>query len=292
MTDFNENEHPRTTDGTFAIKGQTAPETELTRHGLSAGMRVTVDLRAGTVTRVDGDTCVIEYPNGDQALEDEKDVEPVDEPDEVRGDRQVAAQAIVGIRKSLREGQEKFGDLAWVQRAINDGAWSDLRDTAVVGLIDTGANGYRDVWLDEHAAEINDLSIAERRALEPDAAKAFDIAETTAEAVSARHLIGSVDGWTQEAYDHLTRPWRVTYGSIHPDDEVSPESWGKRSIPTLAARQVFLNDLEKINAEIRGRDALIHFEDGFDGIDEEKLGPDLSRAYSNLTSYGYANSLL
>lgn len=38
-------------------------------------------------------------------------------------------------------------------------------------------------------------------------------------ALAARDLIGTVPGWTQEAYDALTEPWRIAMGGqVHPDD--------------------------------------------------------------------------
>lgn len=44
-------------------------------------------------------------------------------------------------------------------------------------------------------------------------------------ALTCRHLIGEHDGWTQDIYDHLTRPWRLTVGTLHPDDAEFPNSW-------------------------------------------------------------------
>lgn len=37
-------------------------------------------------------------------------------------------------------------------------------------------------------------------------------------ALAARDLIGTTPGWTREAYDRLTRPWRAAFGPVHPDD--------------------------------------------------------------------------
>jgi len=39
-------------------------------------------------------------------------------------------------------------------------------------------------------------------------------------ALAARDLIGTVPGWTQEAYDLLTGPWLAAFGRpVHPDDK-------------------------------------------------------------------------
>jgi hypothetical protein len=35
---------------------------------------------------------------------------------------------------------------------------------------------------------------------------------------SSRDLIGTVDGWDQDAYDFATEPWVKALGPIHPDD--------------------------------------------------------------------------
>lgn len=40
-------------------------------------------------------------------------------------------------------------------------------------------------------------------------------------ALAARDLIGTVPGWTQEAYDLLTGPWVAAFGRpVHPDDKI------------------------------------------------------------------------
>lgn len=40
-------------------------------------------------------------------------------------------------------------------------------------------------------------------------------------ALAARHLIGRAPGWTQEAYDTLTRPWVAAgVGPLHPADGI------------------------------------------------------------------------
>lgn len=40
-------------------------------------------------------------------------------------------------------------------------------------------------------------------------------------ALAARDLIGTVPGWTQEAYDLLTGPWLAAFGRpVHPDDKI------------------------------------------------------------------------
>ncbi|GEL47093.1 hypothetical protein CHO01_22090 [Cellulomonas hominis] len=43
-------------------------------------------------------------------------------------------------------------------------------------------------------------------------------AQVAARALLARHAIGAVDGWDQEAYDRMSAPWREVIGPLHPDD--------------------------------------------------------------------------
>jgi hypothetical protein len=44
--------------------------------------------------------------------------------------------------------------------------------------------------------------------------------------LAARDLIGTVDGWDQDAYDFATKPWLEALGPIHPDDQLATTSVG------------------------------------------------------------------
>ena len=74
------------------------------------------------------------------------------------------------------------------------------------------------------------------------------IAALTARALAARRLIGAPHGWTQEAYDTITRPWRSVVGPIHPDDEAIPASWSKHAAGSPPPAGPYL----KLAAAIRG----------------------------------------
>lgn len=294
MTGFDASQHPRAVAGTFAVKVQTAPETSLRKPAFTAGERVLAVDRLGTVDLVVGDTLTVRHPNGDLALYSTRQVSALDETDEVSLRRTEIAAAISEIRDFLPTLPDQVAeDLSWTERSINNGAWGDLRNEAQVALIDAKIFGKTDPWLDDVTDTIDDISAESRSILSNERHVARAIASQTAQALASRHLIGEVDGWSQDGYDHLTRAWRECVGSVHPDDETSPASWAKRPAVTATGRRQFFADLQRINDVIDERDALVFDDDESRvGVDEEKLGPELSSAYTKLQQYGYANGLV
>ena len=294
MTEFNDL-HPRQAAGRFTDKDQSAPETSLTVVDQLANVGDLVDVgdRRGQVTEITNGTYLVVYPNGDQSLETKRTATVHTAVADTISTLAVVV-AIGRIRdRAATLTDQQVEDLVWTNAQTNVGAWGDLRHNAEVALIDATIFGHRDQWLDEHAATVDDLTVQQRQQLTDPHIAARTIAGRTAEAVAARHLIGQVDGWTQDGYDHLTRPWRENIGPAHPDDEARPASWDLRPAPSAGLRRAFRDDLAKINAVIIERGALIvDEEDGWTGVDEEKLGPELSRTYSGLQQYGYANGLL
>lgn len=116
--------------------------------------------------------------------------------------------------------------------AISDALDAGNRHTGMHALILACESDGCDRWLSDNADEIFDEGYkAHRDDTEPGSYfTALSAAHTAARALSARHLIGKAPGWTQRAYDQVTRPWRTVQGSIHPDDVLYPASWAKRPL--------------------------------------------------------------
>ena len=231
MSDFDTTKHPRghaSNPGAFSDKENSAPELLLrpVPHGRRSGINGTVPIvgdpvwyidEPASVVRVDGGdgddaTFMVELTDGSLALATGRELwmrkrkagsAPALLNDVTGGeDRLVRDQAIrnIGTQATAltRTQSDEMGALFIADAIRVYGASAALGRVALEGDTgaDAGGNGPR-TW----------------------------IAALTARALNARHLIGAQHGWTQEAYDTITRPWRSVIGPIHPDDEAIPASW-------------------------------------------------------------------
>ena len=158
-----------------------------------------------------------------------------------------------------------------IRREINDGAWGDIHDRAARALsefeqgIEQAADGLdakEDAIFEQQdmerlkegfATAHQELAQGERKQAsngkwafmaEPrddqnERIAANAIAQRTAAAVYFRDRIGENDAWTQEAYDHMTRPYREAIGPVHPEDEEKPASWADRQHTVLSPERKY-----------------------------------------------------
>jgi hypothetical protein len=297
MTDFNSAQHPRIADGSFTDKAQSAPETNLVKQrDAVAGERVLVADRFGLVAGVDGETYRVRYANGDQSLETAETAELVElDPSELI-EKEATRDIILALKPALMNLDEtSIYDVAWTSRKINEGAWGDSRQAAYAAYRELSNEGLSDPWLVEDADEIGSVWHERRHSMPSIEHQAVHAARDAAWAVAARHLIGRTPGWTQDAYDHLTRPWRANVGELHPEDAPINESrevarFKLSSSPSL--QRVFDRDLAKLNGTIARAGAIVYDDGKAVGVDEEKIPADIASAYSKLQQFGYANGLI
>ena len=290
--------HPRGNPGKpteFTDKLQSAPpastELPVPSRPATAGDRILIDGRVGHVMSDDG-LLEILYPNGDVAIEPANAGALVVETAEEAAETAATRAGIESIYETvIHLDADQSQGIRWTFEKINVGGWGELNKQAGDALMDADI----DLGLMETSDELyNDL----HRGAGEDDTQIIDaaLASTTARALAARTLIGQVDGWTQEAYDHVTRPWRQNIGQVHPSDELEPASWSKRAIPSAAEKRAFDRDLARLDQLVVDKGAyLVEMDedtgDIYEGIDEEKFGPELSAEYSALQARGYERGL-
>ena len=149
--------------------------------------------------------------------------------------------------RAINMGSEQRVAMAVANADLNEGAWGDLADHALAFMsesdnkVDESADDAIRRTYEYVAPNRYDLTERHRRTPSVTDFRAASAVKDAAWALAHRHLVDddsvtrSVsnygqyrDGWTQEAYDHMTRPFRTVIGSVHPDDELTPESWSKR----------------------------------------------------------------
>lgn len=131
-----------------------------------------------------------------------------------------------------------------IHYGINEGAWGDIRGEAndalqhLRGLIEEDSFEEMDYQRMDDAFETKHRQIV-RNGGSDDEIAVNAIARATANAVFFHDRIGEHPKWTQEAYDHLTRPYREAVGAVHEDDIPTPASWADRQHTAMSAERKF-----------------------------------------------------
>ncbi|WP_022894588.1 hypothetical protein [Agromyces subbeticus] len=146
---------------------------------------------------------------------------------------------------------EHLGKLIETHRGINAGAWGDLNegarrelwvsigDQAAVDASERGLDSSDldlarplDAILDARSDELRQENLGAVRT------DAVLILLEAGKAVANRHLVGDprFPRWTQEAYEHMVRPYQVVFGTVHPADSQRPSSWEKRPVLLASAK--------------------------------------------------------
>lgn len=174
-----------------------------------------------------------------------------------------AALALLAVNDATASERRHMVD---IRQEINDGTWGDIHERASRALsgfeqeIEQAADGLdakedaifeqqdferlKEGFNDAHQELANGerkqasngqwAFMAEPRDDQNERIAANAIAQRTAAALYFRDRIGDDPNWTQEAYDHITRPYREAVGPIHPDDEQTPASWALRQHTVLS----------------------------------------------------------
>jgi hypothetical protein len=162
-------------------------------------------------------------------------------------------------------------DVSAVHRALQDGAWTGLREASINFILDKHYAGDYDWGLYDIAQEVqtghDDRSPSNAgETVSEDEYRALGAADDAAHALAYRHLVGTDPLWTQESYDNHTRAWATVFGPVHPDDAAVPASWSKRPLdaevlgrlsPEVAAAErerTGALDVDAIDAEIEATD--------------------------------------
>lgn len=290
-----------TISGRWEEKSQSADELgqltpDMNWKQVIVGRSMTPATRRGTVVQSDGFTLRIQYPDGTQSVEVAADVQRVDESTSALEELQADSEAIEAIADKLPDvSLARLEDVSWTHLKINEGSGAAIRTGAYSALFTARKDGFTNTELDAQL----DGEFACPSIIEVEGAvgyRARTAAQDAMLALSARHLVGQMPGWTQEAYDHLTRPWSNDITLAHPDDEVEPESWELLPVPSASLKRTFDNDLQKLNEVIEKKGALIIVEGPGEapwrGVDEAKLGPKLTEMYQRLQQFGYAQGLI
>lgn len=201
-------------------------------------------------------------------LEADEDVDPDTVAASIERTKRVdAGLALLGASDATPSQRRHMSD---IRREVNDGAWGDIHEDAARvlsefeqeaemaadGLEATEdaifaqqdlerlkeafalkhrelARGDRKLASNGQSVLLNDLQEQNEQIV------ANAIAQRAAAAVYFRDRIGERPGWTQEAYDHMTRPYREAIGPVHPDDEATPASWAQRQHTVLSAERKY-----------------------------------------------------
>lgn len=269
---FTETDHPRETDGKFAEKLGAAPEVDL--HGfllappdvepeIVNGQFVVYEYedRDGVTQERSGRVLYTGYYQGEDEkiftlLMDDGDTWSGMRASEVRIDASrdstksieeaTRFDAAYAIGRDLPQDSMDQSDRIYmldIDRGINEGDWEDWRiqsDKAFDNFREEAArldpeNGdhLREILDESHEGHYRHLS---RLGITDDEKRELGIAHRTALAVYYRDRIGTSDLWTQEHYDHVTRPYREGTGKkAHPDDSAKrPASWNLRQHTSLS----------------------------------------------------------
>jgi len=224
MSTYEESQHDRTRDGKYAEMAGSAPESVLTAPAESA---------------------VSDHP--EQSYADSGGVGSTEDSAILGALRVTEAISAVSTRLPLLT-EEQRTQLGERRSALNEGAWGDLSERAWFSIRRIDAD--EATWASMGGRDGSDLHVVNpnraaaeavyddefyrtRNADLPDSHyAAMSAAHDAAVALTHRWKIGRSEypGWTQEAYDHLTRPWREVIGSLQPDDEARPGSWDARPL--------------------------------------------------------------
>jgi len=262
---FNEGDINREADGKFGEKTGAAPEFELEvppgpwvprlgEHVIHTYPTRTQESgqrsRSGQVVAIEDDVYTMVYDDeGDTAsAADAHELYPNPAIDSTAAIRKFETfdagnKAILNVAYDASD--EDVARLNRISRRAND-AWFDLHADFRFSQI-----GIRDMQADALTAEGLDASDSDEfYALLSEAgdgayrshvdgenmqrAQAVNITHLAAEAAHYREFVGDprFPKWTQETYDHVTRPYREVFGRIHPDDEAEPASWSRRPMST------------------------------------------------------------
>lgn len=269
---FTETAHPREADGKFAEKLGAAPEVALqgfllsppdTKPDIVNGQFVVYEYedRNGDQQTASGRVLHTGYYEGEDEkiftlLMDDGDTWSGMRASEVSIDasrdstksiedakRFDAAYAVVRDLPQDSMDQSDRMHMLDIERGINEGHWEDWRIQAdkafdnfreeSVRLDPENGDILRDHLDDAHEGNYRHLS---RLGITDDEKRELGITHRTALAVLYRDRIGTSDLWTQEHYDHVTRPYREATGKkAHPDDSNSrPASWNLRQHTSLS----------------------------------------------------------
>ena len=258
-------------------------------------VRVLGDHRVGTVAAERGGQLTLHLPNGDGYTVPAESTELIEETAEQLQATELTRQELARLYTATQViTRDQAVNIGWTYSQINYGAWSELKHSGNLALLEAGLRGTTDQWLDEEAAIMGELRRHVQRTGDDTDIRAASIAESTAGAVAVRHLIDVIPGWTQKHYDHATRAWRENIGPVHQDDELTPASWSDRPVPSAATKRQFDADMAAMDRVIVDRGALRideHSEYGDTYLDEERLGPELTAQLVRLRDYGVDNGL-
>ena len=174
------------------------------------------------------------------------------------------ADLIAAIATQMRHVTEaQIADVSMIRTTLSEGAWSRDRSNATTALFNLSPDDGQDEDLDDTARELYAERIAAYAHRVNDQPTEWyatlSAAEEAARALANRHLIGAVEGWDQDAYDTLTRAWSTVFGPVHPDDDISPESWAKRPLSTEEVQSLSPATLTRYTevAQVKDPDRLV-----------------------------------
>jgi hypothetical protein len=210
---------------------------------LLPGARVNIDGVNGTVKSTDNGTHMIELDNGSLTLASSRDLG-------LHAGRKprTGIEAIRSVDAQL-EAHSPADDtaVATVLREINEGGFADIRhvalfdirlieqnEAALAGNRGIDSSDWEAVNPQRHAVDtMGDRAfLRDGYDVSDDAHTASGAANDAGLALAYRPYIGTArfPGWTQEAYDHMVRPWATVHGPVHSDDDAQPKSWQKRPL--------------------------------------------------------------
>jgi hypothetical protein len=193
-------------------------------------------------------TLISSDKNGKSVFEDHKAQTPADVAELLRHESIPDDNMRAVFTAAVNMSAEQRVRLTRLHDDLNEGAWGDIEAAAHIAVAQAEIpmsdehTHAADAIADFSAPSAFDLVKRSPGLSRTDYVAASAVREA-AWALARRDLVGDdrvtrrsehsghVSGWTQEAYDHITRPYRLVVGPLHPDDESLPASWAKRPSP-------------------------------------------------------------